>query len=130
MRFSRTRLTDVLHRRYSAFPRQSRKGLGGMTVLWRLARPRGSGDSSTWVWAPRPPAVAPVAFLGQPEPQPPECVVPDLAEDTSRVSVAEVPGPPVQEHVEFRDDDLGWQQQPFPAGDLPDPVAGVLGRLA
>ena len=40
MRFSRTRLTDVLHRRCSAFPRQSRKGLGGMTVRWRLARPR------------------------------------------------------------------------------------------
>jgi hypothetical protein len=40
MRFSRTRLTDVLHRRCSAFPRQSRKGLGGMTVLCKLARPR------------------------------------------------------------------------------------------
>jgi len=40
MRFSRTRLTDVLHRRCSAFPRQSRKGLGGMTIRWRLARPR------------------------------------------------------------------------------------------
>jgi Transposase, Mutator family len=40
MRFSRTRLTDVLHRRCSAFPCQSRKGRGGMTVRWRLARPR------------------------------------------------------------------------------------------
>jgi hypothetical protein len=40
MRFSGTRLTDVLHRRYSAFPRQSRKGLGGMTIRWRLASPR------------------------------------------------------------------------------------------
>jgi hypothetical protein len=54
-RFSRTRLTDVLHRRCSAFPRQSRKGLGAMTVRWRLARPRWSGDSSTWVTPHRQP---------------------------------------------------------------------------
>ena len=38
MRFSRTRLTDVLHRRYSAF--QARKGLGGTTIPSRLIRPR------------------------------------------------------------------------------------------
>jgi len=34
----RTRLTDVLRRRHSAFPRQSRKGRGGMTIRWRPAR--------------------------------------------------------------------------------------------
>ena len=49
MRFSRTRLTDVLHRWRSACPRQGRKGLGGMTVPSRMIRPRRSGDSSTWV---------------------------------------------------------------------------------
>ena len=76
------------------------------------------------------PAVTPVASLGQPEPEPPEGVVPDLAEDAGRVSVAEVPGPAAQERVEFCDDDLGRHQQPFPAGDLPDPVAGMLGSLA
>ncbi len=38
MRFSRTRLTDVLHRRRSAL--QSRKGLGGTTIPSRLIRPR------------------------------------------------------------------------------------------
>ena len=55
VRFSRTRLTDVLHRRHSAFPRQSRKGLGGRTIRWRLVRPRWSGDSGTWVTPQRQP---------------------------------------------------------------------------
>jgi hypothetical protein len=48
VRFSRTRLTDVLHRRRSAFPRQSRNGLGAMTAPSRLIRPRWPGDASTW----------------------------------------------------------------------------------
>jgi hypothetical protein len=48
VRFSRTRLTDVLHRRRSAFPRQSRNGLGAMTAPSRLIRPRWLGDASTW----------------------------------------------------------------------------------
>ena len=38
MRFSRRRLTDVLHRRHSTF--QARKGLGGTTIPSRLIRPR------------------------------------------------------------------------------------------
>jgi len=46
VRFSRTRLTDVLHRRRST--RQSRKGLGEMTAPSRLIRPRWLGDRSTW----------------------------------------------------------------------------------
>ena len=32
MRFSRTRLTDVVHRRHSVFSRQAWKGLGATTV--------------------------------------------------------------------------------------------------
>ena len=47
MRFSRTRLTDVLHRRHSAF--QARNGLGGTTIPSRLIRPRWLGEFSTWV---------------------------------------------------------------------------------
>src|SRR4051794_34128074 len=39
MRFSRTRLTDALHRRCSTGARQARFGLGATTVPWRLIRP-------------------------------------------------------------------------------------------
>ncbi len=53
MRFSRTRLTDVLHRRRSAF--QARNGLGGTTIPSRLIRPRWLGELSTWV-IPQPQA--------------------------------------------------------------------------
>ncbi len=38
-RFSRTRLTDVVHRRHSAYPRQDRKGLGATTIPLRSIRP-------------------------------------------------------------------------------------------
>ncbi len=40
------------------------------------------------------------------------------------------PSPAVQEQIQFHDDDLGSRQQPFPAGDLLDPVPDVPGRLA
>ena len=54
MRFSRTRLTDVLHRRHSTF--QARKGLGGTTIPSRLIRPRWFGDST--------PGSSPIPKLG------------------------------------------------------------------
>ena len=45
MRFSRTRLSDVLHRRHSAhFPRHARCGRGATTVPLRSISPRRSGD--------------------------------------------------------------------------------------
>jgi hypothetical protein len=45
MRFSRTRLSDVLHRRHSAhFPRQARWGLGATTVPERLISPKRFGE--------------------------------------------------------------------------------------
>ncbi len=44
MRFSRTRLTDVVHRRHSAVPRQSLPGLGATTIPPRLIRPSWSAD--------------------------------------------------------------------------------------
>jgi hypothetical protein len=44
MRFSRTRLTDALHRRCSAGTRQARLGLGATTMPLREIRPRAPGD--------------------------------------------------------------------------------------
>ncbi len=44
VRFSRTRLTDALHRRCSTVARQGRFGLGATTVPLREIRPRLSGD--------------------------------------------------------------------------------------
>ena len=44
MRFSRTRLTDVLHLRCSAGARQARLGRGGTTIPLRETRPSAVGD--------------------------------------------------------------------------------------
>jgi hypothetical protein len=44
MRFSRTRLTDALHRRCSAGARQARLGLGATTMPLREIRPSAPGD--------------------------------------------------------------------------------------
>jgi len=50
MRFSRTPLTDVLHRRRPACPGQSRKGPGAVTMA--AARPRrcriSGSEHATW----------------------------------------------------------------------------------
>src|SRR4029450_1883769 len=79
--------------------------------------------------APSPGSSA-VALLGQPDREPLEGVVPDLAEDPGGVAVAEVVRPAAQEQVEVPDDVLDRHPQPLPAGDLPDPVAGSLDGLA
>jgi hypothetical protein len=44
VRFSRTRLTDALHRRCSTGARQGRFGLGATTMPLREIRPRLTGD--------------------------------------------------------------------------------------
>ena len=44
MRFSRTRLTDILHRRCSAGARQARLGRGATTIPLRETRPSSLGD--------------------------------------------------------------------------------------
>jgi hypothetical protein len=44
MRFSRTRLTDAVHRLAFGFSRQSLKGLGATTVPDKETNPRWSGD--------------------------------------------------------------------------------------
>src|SRR5215213_9392662 len=76
------------------------------------------------------PGSSPVALLGQPDREPLEGVVPDLAKDAGGVAVAEVSRPAAQEQVEVPDDVLDRHPEPPPAGDLPDPVAGSLDGLA
>ena len=44
MRFSRTRLTDAVHRRHSVFPRQGLLALGAITIPLRLNSPHRSTD--------------------------------------------------------------------------------------
>ena len=48
MRFSRTRLTDALHRRRSTGARQGRFGLGATTIPFRETSPSSSRDPKTW----------------------------------------------------------------------------------
>jgi hypothetical protein len=76
---------------------------------------------------PRPSAVAP---FRQPQRQPTQSEVPDLAEQQSRVPVAEIPRPTAEEQVELPHDLLDRHQQPGPGGDRPDPIPGVPDRLA
>jgi hypothetical protein len=98
VRFSRTRLTDAVHRRHSVFPRQSRRGLGATTVPSRLIRPIRFGDRSS--------CLRPIARLAGGCPswtarsRAAGGVVPDLAEDPGGVAVAEVSSPTAQEQVE------------------------------
>src|SRR5437763_13747532 len=127
MRFSRTRLSDVLHRRHSAS---------------RSPRPVGSwrDDGSVEVDQPEPvrglvgdylppvSAAALVALANEPR-EAVGGVVADLVEGVVGVSVTEVPRPAAQEAVDILHDLLDGYQQPAPVGDLPDPVAGVLGCL-
>jgi hypothetical protein len=48
VRFSRTRLTDALHRRRSTGARQGRFGLGATTIPFREISPSSSRDPKTW----------------------------------------------------------------------------------
>lgn len=52
MRFSRTRLTDVLHRAAFGVARQGRFGLGAATHPLRLTRPSMFGDRCTTTFQP------------------------------------------------------------------------------
>jgi hypothetical protein len=102
MRFSRTRLTDVLHRRHSASP-----------APWR--RPR-RDDGSVEVDQPHPvclvsddpPAIPLPAFvtLSDEPSQTTEGVERDLVEELGGVSIAEVARPAAQEPVDFSHDHL------------------------
>src|SRR3984885_11665736 len=128
MRFSRTRLADVLHRRHSACP---------------VPRPEGSrrDDDSVEVDQPEtvrglagndPPAEPPVTLMpvGDKYRQPVDGVEGDLVEELGGVSVSEVARPAAQEPVEVLNDLLDGEQQPFTGGDLPNALTGVLHGLA
>jgi hypothetical protein len=127
MRFSRTRLPDVLHRGHSAS--RSPQPVGS----WR-------DDGPVEVDQPEPvrrlvgdclPAVSPAApvALGDEPRNAVQRVVVDLVELAAGVPIAEVARPAAQEAVDVLHDIVNSYQQPAPVGDLPDPVAGLLGGL-
>src|ERR1700757_3574905 len=126
MRFSRTRLTDVLHRRHSARP-----------APWPVGSWRDDGS----VEGDQPEAVRglsqdPVAVslvllvaLGDEARQVPVGVEHDLGEEPGGVPVSEVARPAAQELVEVVHDHLDGNLQPRAVGDLPNPLAGSSHRL-
>ena len=128
MRFSRTRLTDAVHRRHSVSP----------------ARPVGPGCDNGSVQADQPADGPPTRRPApdQPKPRPRWCRLPmntasritaccsDLVEAGRGVPVAEIARPAAQEPVDLLHDLLDRQQQPGPNRQFPDPVAGMLHRLS
>ena len=130
MRFSRTRLTDVVHRRHSVCTARPGRALGRAWVQRRSIKVdqpeviRGLESDHH----PAEPSGAPVASDdddGQPHPG----ISHDLVEVAGRVPVAEVGGPAAEEAVDTLHDPLDRQQPPA-SGQFPDPVAGMLHRLA
>src|ERR1019366_3951975 len=112
MRFSRTRLTDVLNRRHSASlaPRPVGSWRGDGSV---------EGDQAVAV---RPgvenlPTVTPGLLIAVSDQQ---------REASIRVAEAEVPRPATQESVEIPNHLLDWPAQPIASGELAHPVAGAL----
>jgi hypothetical protein len=103
MRFSRTRLTDVLDRRHSA-PLAPRPG----GSRWDDDSIEVDQAHAVRLVSDDPPAVSFPAFvaLGDEPSEPPERVERDLVEKLGGVSVAEVARPAAQEPVEVSHDDL------------------------
>ena len=127
MRFSRTRLTDVLHRRHSASP--SPRPVG--------PRPDDGSVEADQPEAVRPggerlPAEAPMLLmtLGDQQRQARVRVTGDRVELDGRVAVAEVARPAAQEPVEVTHDLLDRPAQPVPRRELAHTVAGVPHGLA
>src|SRR5215218_3605268 len=122
MRFSRTRLPDVLRRWHSASrsprPVGSWRDDGSVEVDQSEAVRGLVGD--------RPPAVPPAALvaLGDEPRQAVERVEVDVVELAGGVSVAEIARPAAQEAVDVLHDVVNWDEQPAPVRDLTGPVAG------
>jgi hypothetical protein len=123
MRFSRTRLTDVLNRRHSASlaPRPVGSWRGDGSV---------EGDQAVAV---RPgvenlPTVTPGLLIAVSDQQREASirVADDLVKLDGRVAVAEVARPATQESVEIPNHLLDWPAQPIASGELAHPVAGTL----
>lgn len=109
MRFSRTRLTDVLHRRHSApltpRPVESWRGDGSVEGDQSEAI-RGVGEN------PEAVSLALLVALGDQASQASVGVEHDLVEELGGVSVAEVARPAAQEPVEVPNDDFDWDFEP------------------
>src|SRR3954463_13481515 len=126
MRFSRTRLTDVLHRRHSASraprPIGTRRDDGSVEVNQSLAVRPG---------VEKLPAIPPGALMAvcDQQRQAAICMVDDLVELDRRVAVAEVARPATQEPVEVFHDLLDRPAQTVPRGELSHTLAGALHRL-
>jgi hypothetical protein len=124
MRFSRTRLADVLHRRHSAFPVPWPVGArwdDGSVEVDQPETIRGLAGNSP----PPEPSVTLMAD-GDEDRQPVDRVKGDRVEGLGRVSVAEIARPAAQQPVKVLDDVLDGEQQPFARGDPPNALPGVL----
>ena len=126
MRFSRTRLSDVLRRRHSASLAPRPVG------PWR-------DDNSTEVDQPHPvrrvgqnpPSIpgAPFVTLGDEASQARKGVERDRVEGDGGVSVPEVPRPAAQEPIEVLHDLFDRVAEPATVRELTDPAAGTRHRL-
>jgi len=103
VRFSRTRLTDVLHRRCSTGARQARLGLGATTTPLRLIRPKRFPEAITHRLSV---AATPLVALAHEQGHPLLRIGGDLVEGVGRVSIAEVPGPAAHEGVDVVHDEI------------------------
>src|SRR5947209_115962 len=127
MRFSRTRLSDVLHRRHSASrsPRPVRSWRNDGSV---------EADQPEAVWGlvgDCLPPVSPAALvaLGDEPREAVQRVEVDVVELSGGVSVSEVARPAAQEAVDVLHDVVNGYEQPASVRDLTGPVAGMLHRL-
>ena len=121
-------LPHTAYRRSSpaAFGFQARNGLGGTTIPSRLIRPRWFSESQHLGHPPTPSSAA-FAPFGQPQREPGQGIVPDLAEHQCGVAEAEIPRPSAQEQVEFLHDPLDRHQQTGSGGDRPNPMPARVG---
>src|SRR6185369_5264374 len=78
---------------------------------------------------PPSPSSAAFAPFGQPQREPGQGIVADLAEHQCGVAEAEIPRPAAQEQVEFLHDPLDRHQQTGSSRDRPNPIPCVLDRL-
>src|SRR4051812_40366621 len=127
MRFSRTRLTDVLLRRHSASQAPRPVGAwrddGSVEADQSVAVRTGVEDL---------PAVPPGALMAVCDQQRQATIRmrDDLVELDGRVAIAEVARPATQEPVEVLHDLLDRPAQTTPRGELSHTLAGALHRLS
>ena len=123
MRFSRTRLTDVLHRRHlaSLAPRSVGSWRGDGSVEGDQPVAVGPGVENL-------PAVTPGLLIAVSDQQREASirVADDLVELDGRVAVAEVARPASEESIEIPNHLLDWPAQAIASGERSHPVARAL----